>query len=116
MKKYFFHPKFKTNRSFNVNTRILKQHGFVNTAETHCIKERNVLLDEVLIGESFLVLISENPLRQSLRKERKKHVNMKSYNLFPTIPLQLVFSVGDINRSRVTHPRVSMPTSVEKPN
>lgn len=46
VKKYFFHPKFKTNRSFNVNTRILKQHGFVNTAETHCIKERNVLLDE----------------------------------------------------------------------
>jgi len=42
---------------------------------------------------------------------------MKSYDLFPTIPLrQLVFSVGDINRSRVTHPRVSMPFSVEKPN
>ena len=42
---------------------------------------------------------------------------MKSYNLFPTIPFRrLVFSVGDINRSRVTHPRVSMPISVEKPN
>ena len=73
---------------------------------------------EVLIGGIFLVFISENPLRQSLRKKRKKkHLNLKSYNLFPTIPFrQLVFSVGDINRSRVTHPRVAMPMNVEKPN
>ena len=72
---------------------------------------------EVLIGEIFLVFISENPLRQSLRKKGKKHLNLKSYNLFPTIPFrQLVFSVGDINRSRVTHPRVSMPMNAEKPN
>ena len=70
----------------------------MDTAETHCIQEKNIFLDE------------KNCLSFNWRK-------FSRYNLFLTIPLrQLVFSVGDINRSRVTHPRVSMPMSVEKPN
>ena len=43
----------------------------MNTAETHCIKERSVSLDEVLIGEIFLVLISETRYVKACVKKEK---------------------------------------------